>query len=388
MFKRVWDRVVYRDSRFFCAFPSVARMADGGLAVAFRRARDHRWMSGKTLAPGDPGFDSVDHLDTRSHLCLMRLTSDLSPAEEPSVLPADPEAADQDANLTMLADGRLMMAGFTWYPVPAGRGEELRNLGLALVGSAEHTGCLFAFWGGYIRFSRDGRHWTPHRYLPVVPGQADIVPGLRPYHGGPVRGRAVQGADGSLYQAAYMVRAGDGRSAALLHVSPDGGETWAFRSVIAVDEDGPGGFVEPSLQWLPDGRLMAFLRTVGLDDRIATAVSADGGHTWEPWVLHDVRGHPTDAVPLGDGRLFVVSGWRHKPYGVRARVWNPAAGGLETAAEVVVRDDSPSPDTGYPWAEVLPDGRVLVVYYICGGDGVRHVAMTLLEPCGAAAFRG
>lgn len=383
MYRRVWERVVYRDSRFFCAFPSVVRLADGSFAVGFRRARDHRWMSGKTLAPGDPGFDSVDHLDTRSHLCLLHLTPDFAPVGEPSMLSPDPEAGDQDANLTLLPDGRLMMAGFTWYPVPAGRGEELRALGLALVGSPEDTGCLFTFWGGYTRFSRDGRHWSPHHYLPVVPGQADIVPGLRPYYGGPVRGRAAVGADGTLYQAAYAIRASDGRSVALLHVSPDGGERWAFRSVIAVDADGPGGFVEPSLQWLPDGRLIAFLRTVGLGDRIATAVSADGGHTWDPWVAHSVRGHPTDAVPLPDGRLFVVSGWRHAPYGVRARLWDPAAGGLDTASDVVVCDDAPSPDTGYPWAAALPDGRVLVVYYRCDSEGVRHIAMTLLEPAAA-----
>lgn len=383
MYRRVWDRVVYRDSRFFCAFPSVARLADGGLVVGFRRARDHRWMTGRTSAPGDPGFDSIDHLDARSHLCLMRLTADLRPSGEPTMLSPDPEAADQDANLLALSDGRLMMSGFAWYPVPARQGQTLRSLGMGLVGSPESTGCLFAFWGGYVRFSGDGgRHWSPHHYLPAVPEQADIVPGRRPYRGGPVRGRAVQGPDGTVYQAAYAIRARDGRSVALLHASPDGGATWAFRSTIAVDEAGEGGFVEPSLQWLPDGRLMAFHRTVGLDDRIATSVSADNGASWEPWVLHRVQGHPTDALTLPDGRLFVVSGWRHQPYGVRARLWDPAAGGLETAAEIVVRDDSPSPDTGYPWAVALPDGGILVVYYLCDGEGVRHIAMTLLEKIG------
>ena len=57
------DLILYRDPRHYAAFPSIARLADGHMAVAFRRARDPRWMFGEHMQPDNPDFDRVDHLD-------------------------------------------------------------------------------------------------------------------------------------------------------------------------------------------------------------------------------------------------------------------------------------------------------------------------------------
>lgn len=377
----VWNRIVYRDPRHYAAFPSAATLSDGTVLVAFRRARDHRWLRGADLKSGDADFDAVDHLDSRSHLALVRLTPDLEPAGPAEMLPPDPDAGDQDASLLVLRDGRVMMSGFCYYPVSAQHVRRLQERGVGMLGSTERTGVHYIFWGGYTRLSTDdGRSWTPHAFLPPVPGQADLVPGVRPHFGGPVRGRAVERPDGTVLQAAYAVRPGTGRAASLLHASADGGLSWDYRGVIA--EDPAAGFYEPGLQTLPDGRLIAFHRTGGLDDRLATAVSDDEGRSWSAWTRHEVIGHPYDACPVGDGRLLLVYGHRHPPFGVRARLWDPAGEAIDEANEFVIRDDAPSPDTGYPWATMVGEGRALVVYYICDDAGIRHIAASLLDLAG------
>ncbi len=314
--------ILYRDRRFHAAFPSVALRADGLPLIAFRRARDHRWLRG----PGQPGDDAVDHLDSRSQTVLLAgLPGD---GAEPRALPPDPQAADQDASLLALRDGRLLLTGFCWYPVPARQGEALRALGLGLVGSPQGTGDLYLFWGSYARWSDDGGlSWSPHRFLPGLPGHGDLVPGQRPLHGGALRGRAVELADGTILQATYAHHPATGQYASHLYASADRGESWAYRGPIAFDPDGKAGFCETALTPLPDGTLLALHRTTGLDDRLATSQSRDGGRVWEPWRVHpDVIGHPYDACPLPDGRLLVCGGYRHRPYGVRARLWDPAAG--------------------------------------------------------------
>ncbi len=366
-------RVVYRDRRFHAAFPAAATLADGTVLVAFRRARDHRWLHG---GAADGEFDRVDHVDARSHLVLQRHTPGFEPLGALLDLPVDPEAGDQDANLLVLRSGRIVMGGFCWYPLPAGHADRLRRRGVPLIGSAETTGASFLFWGGCTRHSDDGGlSWSPHRYLPPLPGYGDLVPGERPLHGGAVRGRAVEAPDGTLLMATYS----GSPYTSYLYASADRGGSWAFRSVIAADPQGRAGFCETALHRTEDGRLIAFHRTTGLKDRLATSVSRDLGASWEPWTVHGVVGHPYDACPLPDGRLLVVYGHRHRPYGIRARLWDPRAGGtLDAAPETVIRDDAPSPDAGYPWATVLADGRVAVAYYLCDGDGLRHIAASLL----------
>ena len=90
-------------------------------------------------------------------------------------------------------------------------------------------------------------------------------------------------------------------------------------------------------------------------------------------------GHPYDAVRLRDGRVFLIYGYRNDPYGIRARVLDPECGDIDSAEEIVIRNDGLSGDLGYPSAALLPDGKVLATYYIYGEDRIRHIAGSVLE---------
>ncbi len=375
------DLVLYRDPRFHAAFPSIAPVAGGGFALAFRRARDPRWIYGREMTPGDPDFDRVDHLDSRSHIAMLTLDADLAPLTAIEALPADPEAGDQDASLLALSDGRLMQHGFLWYPVPAGEAEAVRAVYPYLQGKVETTGVLYLPWGSYVRFRpADGGPWGERIMLPPVPGLGDVVPGRRPLAGGCARGRALELADGALLIASYF---GHGQArmanASYLSRSDDGGASWRHVGRIALDASGAVGYCEPALLDLGAGRLLAFHRSIGLDDRLVTSRSDDGGASWGPPRVHDVIGQPCDPLPHADGRVLLVYGHRHPPLGIRARLIEPEAEDFGAFPEHIIRDDGPSRDLGYPWAVELSGGRAGVVYYFTDPAGIRHIAASVLE---------
>ncbi|PWC57241.1 hypothetical protein TSH7_26450, partial [Azospirillum sp. TSH7] len=66
--------------------------------------------------------------------------------------------------------------------------------------------------------------------------------------------------------------------------------------------------------------------------------------------------------------------------GGRARLYDPRRQQPGEVPELVLRDDGPAPDLGYPWAAVLPDGRAMVAYYICDATGLRGIEATLFRP--------
>ncbi|HNT34997.1 MAG TPA: exo-alpha-sialidase, partial [bacterium] len=77
-------------------------------------------------------------------------------------------------------------------------------------------------------------------------------------------------------------------------------------------------------------------------------------------------------------RVFLVYGYRHQPFGIRARILNSECSDFKTAEEIVLRDDGGSTDLGYPWAAMLPDGRILAVYYFNLSNGTRQIAGTFI----------
>lgn len=364
--------VLYRSERFFSAFPSVAILSNGDVLLAFRRAPDHRWLLG---AKTKRDLNAVDHVHFRSHIALKRFDGNLEPLGDALSMPTHAEAADQDANLFVHSSGRLLQHGFLWYPVTQSVAEKLQSMGRSVL-RAERLGAGYLFWGSYVRYSDDqGRTWSDYHELPIDDA-GNIADG--PFVSGAValRGRMAELPDGSLVLAGYAAgETGSENQQTSFFRSDCHGENWMRLS----QKLGMKGIdlQEPAIAAWPNGKLSVFHRTTNNGDRLVVAQSGDDFSFCEPETLQ-VIGHPYDPLVLPDGRLLLVYGYRHKLMGVRARIASSMEGLVE-AEEIVIRADSPSPDTGYPSACILPDGRILVAYYIADDKGVRGIEGTILS---------
>jgi hypothetical protein len=121
------------------------------------------------------------------------------------------------------------------------------------------------------------------------------------------------------------------------------------------------------------------LRTADFDDHTAMARSVDGGRSFQPWQDAGFQGHPHYALRLPNKRVLLVYGYRHAPFGIRARVLDPECRNVvEGSTEIILRDDGGNGDLGYPWATMLSRHRALAVYYFNQANGTRHIAGTVL----------
>ena len=188
-----------------------------------------------------------------------------------------------------------------------------------------------------------------------------------------------EGRNGNLY---WVVANSDisklEKTATYLLISPDKGRTWNYSCPVAQDDK--VALNETSIYETPGGDLVAFLRTENFGDHTAIARSTNGGKSFSAWQDAGFMGHPHYAMRLPDKRVLLVYGYRHAPFGVRARVLDPECANVSTAPEIVLRDDGGSGDLGYPWATMLSKHRALVVYYFNQKDsGPRYIAGTELE---------
>jgi sialidase-1 len=121
------------------------------------------------------------------------------------------------------------------------------------------------------------------------------------------------------------------------------------------------------------------MRTANYDDHACIARSKNGGKSFDQWESMGFQGHPLNAIRLPDNRVLLTYGYRHKPFGIRARILNPECTDFATAPEMILRDDGGNTDIGYTWPVVIDKNHVLVVYYFNKNDGIRHIAGTIIE---------
>lgn len=355
------DVVIYENSQFHCAFPSIVARASGELILAFRRAPERRIF-------GEP---NTNHTDPNSYLVLVRSTDNGATwTKEPELIFAHPFGGSQDPCMVALRDGSIVCASYGWAQL---RGEAINKYDETL----RHG--EFIFMGGYVlRSEDDGHSWKGPFLPPPVPGSVtkNVFGNACPAYN---RGAMFQGQDDKLYWAVASQRQVNPRiTETHLMRSADGGKNWEHLSLIAGDDKVT--FNETSLYQTPKGDWVAFMRTAALDDHTAIARSTDGGKSFQPWQDAGFQGHPHFTLRLPDNRVLLVYGYRHKPHGIRARILDPECTNLARAEEIVLRDDGVNGDIGYPWATMTPDGRVLVVYYFNKDDGPRHIAGTWLAP--------
>src|SRR5204862_3416497 len=122
-----------------------------------------------------------------------------------------------------------------------------------------------------------------------------------------------------------------------LMILTDKGTTWQHSCVVA--EDLKITFNETSIYETPKGDLVAFMRTTDFDDHTTVARSTDHGKSFQKWQDAGFQGHPHYALRLPDQRVLLVYGYRHPPFGVRARVLEPECTELASAQEIILRDD-------------------------------------------------
>lgn len=361
--RKVEDIVIYQDETFYSAFPSIVRRPGGELIVAFRRAPERR-------ALGEKGST---HTDPNSYLVLVRSRDGGNTwSTEPELIYANPFGGSQDPCMVQLRSGTIVCTSYGWALLQPEVASQLND-------SLRHGN--FAFLGGYVLQSRDGGHsWRGPFYPPPVGADKTENVFRKPvpaYN----RGAMCQGRDGRLY---WVVAANTGtqlrRTENHLLISTDQGETWTYSCPVATDPKVT--FNEASLYETPKGDLVAFIRTANFDDHTVVVRSTDGGKSFQPWEDAGFRGHPHHALRLPDRRVLLVYGYRHAPFGIRARVLNPECTDFSTAKELVLRDDGGNGDLGYPWASMISRKRALVVYYFNRANGIRHIAGTILEISG------
>ncbi|MGV8090502.1 MAG: sialidase family protein [Mangrovibacterium sp.] len=358
--RKVKDVVIYKDAQFYSSFPSVVKAKNGELLVAFRRAPDRKVF-------GEPG---TNHVDPNSYLVMVRSKDGENWTKEPELLYAHPFGGSQDPCLLKLRDGTLLCTSYGWaFVLPSG----VQNLKEPYF----ITGDRAFFLGGYLlRSSDNGKTWQGPIYPPHIELEIHYsalgVP-LPAYN----RGALYEGKGGRIF---WVVAATDSqtpkRTSNYLLVSDDKGLTWNYSGLVASDEK--ASFNETSVYETPKGDIVAFLRTAGMDDQACIARSTDGGKTFQ-WERMGFQGHPLNALRLPDNRVLLTYGYRHKPYGIRARILNAECTDFTTAPEIVLRDDGITSDLGYSWPVQLDKNRVLVVYYINKEDKTRYIAGTILE---------
>ncbi|MEY2408070.1 MAG: hypothetical protein QOF48_740 [Verrucomicrobiota bacterium] len=354
------DIIIYEDSKYYSSFPSIIQRRDGELLVAFRRAPDRRVF-------GEAG---ITHTDPNSCLVLVRSRDGgKSWSKEPRLIHAHASGGSQDPCMVQLRDGTLLCTSYGWAPFQP---ETIAKLKPPVARAGN-----FVFLGGYLVRSGDGgRTWDGPIIPPSCPGEMHLDPfghTIAAYN----RGALCESRDGRLY---WVVAAagtnGPNRTGTHLLTSSDKGATWKYSCPVA--EDSKITFNETSIYETPKGDLVAFLRTEGFNDHTCIARSTDRGRSFQ-WEDAGFRGHPHHALRLPDRRVLLVYGYRHAPFGIRARVLNAECTDAASAKEIVIRADGGDGDLGYPWATMVSRERALVVYYFNRANGTRHIAGTFLQ---------
>jgi sialidase-1 len=353
------DIVIYQDPKFYCSFPSVVQRKTGELLVAFRRAPERRNL----------GEKSISHTDANSYLVLVRSQDQGKTwSQSPELIYAHPFGGSQDPCLLQLRNGSLLCSSYAWaslQPDAIGRMNNVSRLG------------NFVFLGGFlVRSTDDGRTWQGPIIPPPSPGEKtmDIFGEPIPAYN---RGALCEAQDGRVFWAVAQHSPISSKSETKLMVSANKGSSWSFACNIASDPK--VSFNETSLYETPRGDLIAFMRTEAFDDHTALARSTDHGKSFHPWEDTGFQGHPHYALRLPDKRVLLFYGYRHPPFGVRARLLNAECSNFASSPELVLRDDGGNSDLGYPWATMVSKHRALVVYYFNRADGTRSISGTFLN---------
>ncbi len=214
-----------------------------------------------------------------------------------------------------------------------------------------------------VRSSDGGTTWNEDLKLNWLP-----LNGTSPF------GKIRRDDEGTLYMPVYggshplgaggdTPRLGPATCPTYLLRSNDDGDTWADPLTVAV------GLNEADLLILSANDWLFAARSEDRDEQaIYTLRSTDRGHTWSsPVKVSDSQEHPPDLTLLSGGAVLMTYGRRHPTYGVEGRI-SLDRGQTWLDHTLVIGNNLPGTDIGYPSTARLTDGTLITVYYSAGTD--------------------
>ncbi len=252
------------------------------------------------------------------------------------------DGPDDDRNpaLGQLADGTILLAFAALSGYDAS--------GLKLAGARQD----WVFDGVYIMRSQDkGKTWTRPERSPAIHSFYAGQGAVSPY------GKIIQLKDGTVIMPVYFEFYDSRGNESYIFRSKDGGRTWGEPTLLAK------GYNETAVVDLGAGRILAAMRS-GKGGHIAVTRSGDAGRTWnEPVRVTEDREHPADLIRLKNGHVLMTYGERNPPRGARTVLSRDGGVTWEMSSRVVLADDAPNTDCGYPSSVETADGKILSLYY-------------------------
>jgi hypothetical protein len=187
--------------------------------------------------------------------------------------------------------------------------------------------------------------------------------------------RVIELKDGALLAAGFAKRKTTSPHFTFVIRSTNRGRTWDFFPV-AEDANGRLDFSEMEILKLPNGRVLAMVRTAdtvtkgnressaGVGTNLYQSFSDDGGAHWTPYERTPIWGAPPQLIVLKSGKLLCTYAHRRHPYGVRSCLSNDLGKTWDYKNEKIIRDDSLPGLVDYPTSTQLDDGTILTAYTI------------------------
>ena len=360
--------ILHKDDFAYISHASIAQLADGGWVSAFTHTRRRE---PRMHPPSDPLFRNL----------ISRSWDKGSTWEAPYFAPDFDWSGVEVPGIAVLSGGTVVLTQFRfgWYPL--GLAKKRRAAGEPISINLPGTGWTEEFTDDQWRDAEypwaRGYHGL-HAHLSSDGGETFETVRLDtgPYRDGFTRVGVRELSDGRVAYPVTEHHPPTSRHTYLL-VSRDGCRTWE-PPVLMVESPGLS-FGEPDIAETVPGDLYCILRTTDRGGYLYGCRSLDGGATWSRPEPTPMFGHPGHLLPLQDGRLLCTYGRRTAPFGIRACLSEDGGRSWRVGEEIVVRDDLPNGDLGYPTTIEYEPGRLFVCYYGQEPDGVTCVQGTYVN---------
>ena len=330
-----WSKPICKEPGHYLGWGTIAKTDAGELLVVFSGRRQSHWCP--------YGVNE-----------LIRSDDGGATWSEPVVINNTP-LDDRDTGLLVTNSGALVMSWFTgtqWKALDKYKDRINEDTYESWVRLYEKIGReVIEHWdGAWTRRSTDtGRTWE------------DAVPSIASAPHGPI-----ELTDGRLLYIGTAHQMVDGHMLAVESV--DEGRSWQKIGTVPIPPEYEGmPFSEPHVVEVAKGRIICLWRHNPRDQPNAhflqQSESTDGGHNWSVTHATPMFGYPPHIIRLASGDILATYGVRRSPYGQRACLSHDGGLTWDIENEIILRDDAPNGDLGYPSTVELGAGELLTTYY-------------------------